>query len=84
MDRTWEVTKGSVPVLVILSAVLCLFPWLAPAAGLAGFVGGSWMTVRIVRAALRALPQEQRDVLEAKAQAVGVEIPGISAEGGAV
>ena len=78
LDRTWSVTKGAVPTVVIIGAVLAVCPWLAPIAGLAGFIGGSVMTVRLVRAGLDALPQEQRDAIKAKAESVGVDVPVLS------
>ena len=75
LDRTWEVSKGAVPTVVILGAVLALCPWLAPVAGLAGFIGGSVMTVRLVRAGWDALSDEQRAAIQSKADEVGVEMP---------
>ena len=79
LDRTWEVTKGAVPVVVILGALLAICPWLAPVAGLAGFIGGATMTYRLVRAGLDALPEDQREDIRAKAAEVGVEVPGLGA-----
>lgn len=79
LDRTWSVTKGAVPVVVILGALLAICPWLAPVAGLAGFIGGATMTVRLVRAGLDALPEEQREDIRAKAAEVGVDVPGLGA-----
>lgn len=79
LDRTWEVTKGAVPVVVILGALLAICPWLAPVAGLAGFIGGATMTVRLVRAGLDALPEQQREDIRAKAAEVGVDVPGLGA-----
>lgn len=79
LDRTWSVTKGAVPVVVILGALLAICPWLAPVAGLAGFIGGATMTVRLVRAGLDALPEQQREDIRAKAAEVGVEVPGLGA-----
>ena len=72
-------TKGAVPVVVILGALLAICPWLAPVAGLAGFIGGATMTVRLVRAGLDALPEEQREDIRAKAAEVGVDVPGLGA-----
>ena len=81
LDRTWQVTKGSVPTVVILGAVLAVCPWAAPIAGLAGLIGGGVMATRIVRAACDAMPEKQRDELKSKAQEVGVNLKGITDEG---
>ena len=78
LDRTWECTKGAVPTVVILGAVLALCPWLSLPMTIAGVVGGATMTVRLVRAGLSALPEEQREAIKVKAEEVGVDIPGIS------
>ena len=78
LDRTWECTKGAVPVVVIVGAVLAICPWLAPVAGLAGFIGGATMTYRLVRAAIDALPEDQREAIKTKATEVGVEVPGVT------
>ena len=75
LDRTWEVSKGAVPTVVIIGAVLALCPWLAPVAGLAGFIGGSVMTVRLVRAGWDALSDEQKAAIQSRADEVGVEMP---------
>ena len=78
LDRTWECTKGAVPVVVIVGAVLAICPWLAPVAGLAGFIGGATMTYRLVRAGIDALPEDQREAIKPKATEVGVEVPGVT------
>lgn len=81
LDRTWDVTKGAVPTVIILGAVLAICPWLAPVAGIAGLIGGGVMTTRIIRAAYDAMPEAQRDNLKSKAQEVGVTIKGVTDEG---
>ena len=78
LDRTWEVSKNAVPTVIIIGALLALCPWLAPVAGVAGFVGGGVMVTRLVRAVLAALPEEQREAIKVKAEEVGVDVPGIS------
>ena len=78
LDRTWEVSKNAVPTVIIIGALLALCPWLAPVAGVAGFVGGGVMITRLVRAGLAALPEEQREAIKVKAEEVGVDVPGIS------
>ena len=78
LDRTWSVTKGAVPTVVILGAVLALCPWLSLPMTLAGVVGGGVMVTRLVRAGLSALPEEQREAIKVKAEEVGVDVPGIS------
>ena len=78
LDRTWECTKGAVPVVVIVGAVLAICPWLAPVAGLAGFIGGATMTYRLVRVGFEALPENQREAIKSKATEVGVEVPGVT------
>ena len=78
LDRTWSVTKGAVPTVVILGAVLALCPWLSLPMTLAGVVGGGVMVTRLVRAGLNALPEEQREAIKVKAEEVGVDVPGIS------
>jgi hypothetical protein len=78
LDQTWSVTRNAVPTVVIIAALLAVAPWMGPAMGVVGFVGGAVMTTRLVRAALDAMPQEQRDNIKAKAKEVGVEVPGIS------
>ena len=78
LDRTWQSAKGAVPIAVILGCLLLLFPWLTPVAGLAGWVGGGVMAVRLVRSALSALDEEQIKTIKVKAQEVGVEVPGIT------
>jgi hypothetical protein len=75
LDKTWAVTKGAVPTVVIIGAVLAICPWLAPVAGLAGFIGGSVMTVRLVRAGWDAMSDSQREAIQQKAQEVGVDMP---------
>ena len=80
LDRTWEVTKGAVPTVVILGAVLALCPWLSLPMTIAGFVGGGVMVTRLVRAGLAALPEEQREAIKVKAEEVGVDVPGITTE----
>lgn len=80
LNRTWQVTKGSVPTVVILAAILAVCPWLAPVAGIAGFIGGSVMTVRLARTTWDAMTQEQRDAIRSKAAEVGVNVPGITDE----
>ena len=77
LNRTWQVTKGAVPTVVILAAVFAICPWLAPVAGVVGFIGGGVMLTRLVRTAWDAMPQEQRDSINAKAKEVGVEVPGL-------
>ena len=78
LDRTWECTKGAVPTVVILGAVLALCPWLTIPMSVLGFVSGGVMVTRLVRAGLDALPEEQREAIKVKAEEVGVEVPGIS------
>lgn len=78
LDRTWSVTKGAVPTVIILGAVLALCPWLSLPMTLAGVVGGGVMITRLVRAGLDALPSEQREEIKAKAKEVGVEIAGVT------
>lgn len=78
LDRTWNCTKGAVPTVVILGAVLALCPWLSLPMTLAGVFGGGVMITRLVRAGLDALPPEQREEIKAKAQEVGVEIKGVT------
>ena len=78
LDRTWQVTKGAVPTVVILGAVLALCPWLSLPMTLAGVVSGGVMVTRLVRAGLSALPEEQREAIKVKAEEVGVDVPGIS------
>lgn len=79
LNRTWQVTKGAVPTIIILAAVFAICPWLAPVAGVVGFIGGATMTVRLVRAGLDALPEQQREDIRAKAAEVGVQVPGLGA-----
>ena len=80
LDRTWSVTKNSVPTVIIVGAVLAICPWLAPAMGVVGFVGGAVMTTRLVRAGLDALPEEQRQAIKNKAKEVNVVVPGLTTE----
>ena len=80
LDKTWETTSGAVPTIVILAAVLALCPWLAPVAGIAGFIGASVMTTRLVRAGIDALSDEQKQALRTKASEVGVDVPGLCDE----
>lgn len=78
LDRTWECTKGAVPTVIILGALLAVCPWLGGVAAFAGVIGGGVMGVRIVRAVFDALPQEQRDELRSKADEVGVTLKGLT------
>ena len=80
LNRTWQVTKGAVPTVVILAAVFAICPWLAPVAGIAGFIGGGVMFTRLIRTAWDAMPQEQRDAIQTKATEVGVDVPGLTEE----
>ena len=80
LDRTWSATKGCVPTVIILGAVLALCPWMAPIVGLAGWVGFSVMSVRLTRSVMDAMSVEQKASIRDKAKEVGVEIPGISAD----
>ena len=77
LNRTWQVTKGAVPTVVILAAVIVICPWLAPVAGIAGLIGGGVMLARLVRTAWDAMPQEQRDAIQSKANEVEVSLPGL-------
>lgn len=78
LDRTWGVTKNAVPTVVILGAVLALCPWLSIPMSIVGVFSGGVMTVRLVRAGLDALPEEQREAIKTKATEVGVEVPGLT------
>ncbi len=78
LDRTWETTKGAVPMVIILACLLAVFPWLGGVAAVAGVVGGAVMATRLTRAAFAALTEEQRATLKAKANEVGTVIPGLT------
>ena len=43
----------------------------------AGFLGGAVMTTHLIRIVIDALPQDQRGEIRDKAQALGVDAPGI-------
>ena len=77
-QRVWDSTSGAVPTVVIASVVLALFPWLSGPAFIAGLFGAGVMTTRVVRAAFDALPQEQREELKQKADALGVQMAGLT------
>lgn len=78
LDRTWECSKGAVPTVIILGAVLAVCPWLGGVAAFAGVIGGGVMGVRIVRAVFDALPDEQRNELKSRADEVGVTLKGLT------
>ena len=74
----FESCKANALAVVAVSAVLTLMPWLLPVASVAAVFGGSVMAVRLGRAVLRALPDEQREELRQKAEALAIHIPGLS------
>ena len=78
LDRTWASTKGAVPTVVILAAVLALCPWLSGAVFVGGLIGAGVMTTRLVRCGIDALSDEQKQALKSKASEVGVNVPGLS------
>ena len=75
MNRAWDATKSSVPTVLILAAVLGICPWLGGVAAIGGFVGGTVMTVRLVRTGWEALSEDQRQAITVKATEVGVSMP---------
>ena len=77
LDKTWSVTRNAVPTVIIIGAVLALCPWLSIPATIGGFLGGTVMVTRLVRAGLDALPEEQKQAIQQKADEVGVDMPGL-------
>lgn len=78
LKETWAATKGSVPTVVILTCLLCVFPFLGLPATIAGVVGAGWMATRITKAAFNAMSIEQRETLTRKAEEVGVAVKGLT------
>lgn len=74
----WEATKGSAVAIACVSAVLAIFPALAPVAGLTAVVGGVVAGTRIVNAVMDAYSPEQKAVLRQKAQEAGINIKGLT------
>lgn len=74
----WEATKGSAVAIACVSAVLAIFPALAPVAGLTAVVGGVVAGTRIVNAVMDAYTPEQKELLRKKAEEAGVAIKGLT------
>jgi len=74
----WEATKGSAVAIACVSAVLAIFPALAPVAGLTAVVGGVVAGTRIVNAVMDAYTPAQKQVLRAKAEEAGISIKGLT------
>ena len=77
-QRVWQSTSGAVPTVVITAVVLAIFPWLSGPAFIAGIFGAGVMGTRVVRAAFDALPDEQKEELKQKADALGVQLAGLT------
>ena len=78
LDRTWQSTKNSVPMVVILASVLCLFPFMGPVVGLGGLVGVGFAGFRISKGIINALSDEQKDAIKQKAAEVKAAVPGVT------
>ncbi|MDB4639043.1 hypothetical protein OAE83_00935 [bacterium] len=78
LSKTWEATKGAVPQVLILAAVLTICPWLMGVATVGAFVGSAFMATKLVRAAIGAMSDEQVTTIKQKAADVGVSVPGLS------
>ena len=80
LDRTWQATKNSVPMVIILASVLCIFPFLGPVVGIGGVVGVAFASSRLTRGIIDALSDEQREAIKVKAEEVKQSIPGITTQ----